>query len=184
MARIPPKDRYPWYLRIAFYFQKKSLGAVWDPLLLWGRSPKVFFSFLLLLAAVHRRRSPLSDELRSLIAVKVSTFKQCAFCTDINTYAFVEKGHSKEKLAALPHFRESPLFTEAEKTALEYSEEVLQTVSDTLFQRLRSHFTDDAIVELTALITFQNLSSQFNSALNATSCNLSKKDLFEKEMRL
>jgi hypothetical protein len=30
---------------------------------------------------------------------------------------------------------------------------------------LRTHFDDDAIVELTALIAFQNMSSKFNSAL-------------------
>lgn len=38
-------------------------------------------------------------------------------------------------------------------------------VSDDVFSVLRRHFDDDAIVELTALIAFQNLSSRFNSAL-------------------
>lgn len=33
------------------------------------------------------------------------------------------------------------------------------------FARLREHFSDDAIIELTALIAFQNLSSKFNAAL-------------------
>jgi alkylhydroperoxidase family enzyme len=40
-----------------------------------------------------------------------------------------------------------------------------QRVGDDMVQRLRSHFTDDAIVELTGLIAFQNMSSKFNSAL-------------------
>ena len=38
-------------------------------------------------------------------------------------------------------------------------------VDDALMVRLKSHFDDDAVVELTGLIAFQNLSSKFNSAL-------------------
>ena len=39
-------------------------------------------------------------------------------------------------------------------------------VTDELMAELRRHYTDDAIIELTALIAFQNLSSKFNSALD------------------
>jgi len=39
------------------------------------------------------------------------------------------------------------------------------SVDDALIGRLKSHFDDDAIIELTALIAFQNLSSKFNAAL-------------------
>ena len=38
-------------------------------------------------------------------------------------------------------------------------------VSDELFARIHERFDDDAIVELTALITYQNMSSKFNAAL-------------------
>jgi hypothetical protein len=38
-------------------------------------------------------------------------------------------------------------------------------VSDALFERVRSEFDDDAIIELTGLIAFQNMSSKFNAAL-------------------
>jgi len=41
-----------------------------------------------------------------------------------------------------------------------------QRVTDQLVQRLREFFDEDAIVELTGLIAFQNLSSKFNSALD------------------
>lgn len=37
--------------------------------------------------------------------------------------------------------------------------------TDAHFRRLREHFDDDAIIELTGLIAFQNLSSKFNAAL-------------------
>ena len=42
-------------------------------------------------------------------------------------------------------------------------------VGDALRQKLKGQWTDDAIVELTALIAFQNLSSKFNAALDVPS---------------
>ena len=42
-------------------------------------------------------------------------------------------------------------------------------VTDELLQRLKQWFSDDALVELTALIAFQNMSSKFNSALDVPS---------------
>jgi len=56
--------------------------------------------------------------------------------------------------------------------ALEYAEAMTETgqrVSDELMSRLKQAFDDDAIIELTALIAFQNLSSKFNSALDVPS---------------
>ena len=41
----------------------------------------------------------------------------------------------------------------------------LLTVRDAMIARLKRHFDDDAVVELTGLVAFQNLSSKFNSAL-------------------
>ncbi len=52
-----------------------------------------------------------------------------------------------------------------------------QTVTDNCIAHLKMHFDDAAIVELTALIAFQNMSSKFNSALGIESqglCRLSK----------
>jgi alkylhydroperoxidase family enzyme len=66
-------------------------------------------------------------------------------------------------------WRESNVFSAAERAALEYAEAVTITdrhVSDETMAKLKQHFDDDAIVELTGLIAFQNLSSKFNSALD------------------
>ena len=76
------------------------------------------------------------------------------------------------KVEALSNWRESDIFEEKEKIALEYAEAMTysdQQVSDQLMQRLRQHFDDDSIVELTGLVAFQNLSSKFNSALDVPS---------------
>ena len=172
MARIPLKDvhSYPWYIRLLLRLQKKKYGAPLEPVLIWGRTPRVFLGFLLMQRALNRKRSPLSLELRALVTVKVSQINQCAFCVDMNASLLLKSGGSEEKLRALSHFRDSSLFTGAEKVALEYTEAVTLTSdrpSDELFLRLKAHFDEDALVELTALIAYQILSSKFNSALDA-----------------
>jgi AhpD family alkylhydroperoxidase len=171
MPRIktPDNHRYPWYVRLFFWNQKRRYGAVLEPARLWGRSPKVFAALALLYGALDRGSSPLSPALRSLVTVRVSQINWCAFCVDINGALVLKRGVDEATLADLPTFRDSDRFGEREKAALDYAEAV--TFSDRQpderhFDTLRRHFDDDAIVELTALVAFQNLSSKFNAALN------------------
>ena len=76
-------------------------------------------------------------------------------------------GVSTEKIDALPDYAKSPLFTDAEKVALEYADAITDThreVDDALFARLQRHYDDDTIAELTMIITWENASSRFNRA--------------------
>ena len=71
--------------------------------------------------------------------------------------------------AQFEEWRASDLFSERERVTLEYAEAITRSdleVSDELMARLRQQFDDDTIVELTALIAFQNMSSKFNAALD------------------
>lgn len=80
---------------------------------------------------------------------------------------------------ALPDYATSPHFTEAERVALEYADSMTITgreVPDELFERLRRFYGDDAIVELTATIAWENSSSKFNRALRVPSQSLWKRD--------
>ena len=74
-----------------------------------------------------------------------------------------------EKVGALEGWRTSGLYSPAERAALDYAEAMTitgQGVTDDLMAELRRHFEDDAVIELTGLVAFQNLSSKFNSALD------------------
>ncbi len=158
---------YPWMIRLFFWKQKRKYGRVLDPGLLWGRSPWVFAAVALLYGALDRRSSPIDPVLRSLIAVKVSQINHCAFCVDINSATLVKHAVTMDKIHALSDWQNSPLFTPRERLALEYAEAVtLNKVDDTLRQRLRQQWDGDALVEMTGLIAFQNLSAKFNSALD------------------
>lgn len=163
-----PERSCPWYLRPFLWNQRRKYGRVLEAALLWARSPRLFLGVALLYGMIDRRSSPIEPPLRSLVTVRVSQLNGCAFCVDLNSATLLKRGVSEEKAAALRVWRESRLFGERECAALEYAEAV--TLSDRQpdgeqFAALRSHFSEDAIVELTGLVAFQNLSSKFNASL-------------------
>lgn len=168
MIETPERYHFPWYVRLFFWNQKRRYGAVLESARLWGRIPKVFVPLALLYGSLDRRSSPLAPALRSLVTVRVSQINWCAFCVDLNSATLLKRGVAIDKVTALQDFEQSDLFSAREKAALAYAEAV--TFSDRQptkehFERLRRHFDENAIVELTALVAFQNLSSKFNAAL-------------------
>ena len=86
-----------------------------------------------------------------------------------------EAGVPDEKLIALADHATSELYNDRERTALAYADAVTQTgaeIPQELFERLRRHFDEDEIVELTAIIAWENSSSKFNHALGVPSQHL------------
>ena len=87
-------------------------------------------------------------------------------------------GVSDEKIDALPNYSGSELYPERERVALEFADNMTITgreVDDELFARLRKFFDDDALVELSAVIAWENASSKFNRALRVPSQGLWKR---------
>lgn len=83
-----------------------------------------------------------------------------------------ELGISEEKILALEDYQDSALYSDEEKTALEYADAITLSdldVSDELFQRVLACYEPDAIIELTAVIAWENASSKFNRALRVPS---------------
>ncbi len=87
---------------------------------------------------------------------------------DINASRGMQEGAAEAKVRDIARFRGSPHFSEREKAALEYAEQVTRAsadVPDALFDRLRRHFAEPEIVELTATIAVENFRSKFNAPL-------------------
>ena len=88
-----------------------------------------------------------------------------------------ELGISDEKILALDDYATSPLYDERERAALEYADAMTlsdRDVEDELFGRVRRFFDEDAVVELTAVVAWENSSSKFNRALRVPSQGLWK----------
>ena len=85
-------------------------------------------------------------------------------------------GVAEEKIEWVVRWTERPdLYDEREQTALEYADAITlsnRDVDDALFARVRSFFDDDAMVELTEVIAWENASSKFNRALRIGSQHL------------
>ena len=169
--RIQPKAAgdYPWYLKPFFRSQLRRYSQVLLPGQLWGRVPRLFMAVALLYGSLDSRRSLLDPLLRSLVTVRVSQLNGCRFCVDLNSATLAQRAGGMAKVEALEHWRTAEIYSPEERAALDYTEAMTitgQGVSDGLMAGLRSHFSDDAVVELTGLVAFQNLSSKFNSALD------------------
>lgn len=167
--QIDSAHRFPWYVRLFLANQRRRYGKELEPARLWARTPKVFAALSLLYGALDRSRSPIEPALRSLLTVRVSQINWCAFCVDINSATGLKRGISDAQLDALDSFESSAVFDERQKAALAYAEAMTITgvgVSEELMARVKTYFDDDAVIELTAIIAFQNMSSKFNSALD------------------
>ena len=80
----------------------------------------------------------------------------------------MQAGADEEKVRQVPEWRDSALFSDVERAALEYAEKMTITgekVTDELWTRLRSHFTESQMVELTAAVALENFRSKFNVPL-------------------
>lgn len=78
-------------------------------------------------------------------------------------------------MLALAEYATNPLFTPEQRLVLEYADAMTiagRDVDDALFARLRERYDEDALVELTAIIAWENASSKFNRALRVPSQGL------------
>lgn len=158
----------PWYLKPFFWNQKRKYGQPLEPAKVWASIPSLFLSVASIYGILSRKRSPVPATIRALVSIRVSQMNGCEFCVDLNALALIKQRDHQQKINDLEHWRQSGLFSETEALALHYAEQISDhtaCVSDAVFETLKKHFSEGAIIELTALIAFQNMSSKFNSAL-------------------
>ena len=172
MSRISskPLSEYPWIIRWVLKRQQRVYGQVLEPALLWGRLPGAFLGMLAMLGVFNRKRYPVDRRLRSLLSIRVAQLTGCSFCVDLNAYNFLQSRGEADKAEQVAEWRESEIYTPAERAALDWAEQMTvhcAGIDDQTIDRLRPHFNDDEITALSAWIGFQNLSARFNAALGA-----------------
>ena len=173
----------PWYLKPFFWAQRKKYGQVLMPSLVWAKMPKLFMAIAFFYGYIDRKRSPLTPALRTLVTLRVSQINWCEFCVDINSMLLIKRTGTEQKWENLPNWRQAQIFSPEERAALDYAEKMTysdQHVDDSCFDELKKYFPENAIIELTALIAFQNLSSKFNSALGIEPQEFCSRELFKK----
>ena len=125
----------------------------------------------------YERSHRVDERLKDLAATRVATLVGCQFCIDIGSALGRKAGVTDEQLRDFHNYRTSPLYSAEEKLVMEYAEELTKEpvqVPDELFARLREHFDEEQIVELTASIAIENFRSRFNNALDVEPAGFSE----------
>ena len=177
MARIQgvPQEQAGPIVKLVYRFMRKGTkrmtgreaahGSGIEPIEIWAHLPKIMSGMGKFQQAVRKANS-VDERLKYLVELKGAQLIGCEFCVDLGSQICRNSGFSDEELLALPRYRQSDLFTEREKLALDYTVAVMHTpveVTDELFARMKEHFTDEQLVEITAFLTLVNL-NRFNAA--------------------
>ncbi|MDQ0287301.1 putative peroxidase-related enzyme [Desulfofundulus luciae] len=105
--------------------------------------------------------------LKEKIILKASRVNGSVYCSHAHVQIMRKMEMTDEEIAAVDHL-DSPLLTEAEKVALEYTEKLSRDangVSDELFARMQQFYSDSQIVEITCLICLYSMINRFNEAM-------------------
>lgn len=124
---------------------------------------------LLALGQEVRARGHLEPALIELVLMRVSQINGCAYCLDMHSKDARAEGETEQRLYLLPAWRETTLYSERERLALAWAEELTalasrEAVSDALYEQARRHFEEDALVDLTLLVTLINSWNRINIA--------------------
>jgi AhpD family alkylhydroperoxidase len=118
------------------------------------QSPALFRKFQELSLALQD--SSIEHAILHLVDIRASQINGCAFCVDMHSKQAKIAGERELRLYHLPIWRESPLFSERERAALEWTEALTKLpphgVPEELFQQVRLHFSEKEISDLTFAI--------------------------------
>jgi len=186
MARIERVSKSDAGLRVklAYFFTRRQLARltgrepedIIEPLELYAHAPGLMFAYGKLEAA-SAQQDRVDWRLKVLAGLKAATLTHCEFCIDLGSQVARLSGLSDEQLLALPNYRESDLFTNLEKLVLDYATGMSRTpveVPNSLFARLREHFDEAQLVELSSAIALENMRGRFNLALGVGAAGFSE----------
>ena len=178
---LPPIEnpRSP-LVKLAYAMTRGQFGKVLTPVkIVYARMPVAFGMFVGKIAKLDRKLK-LSPELAMLVREQVARINVCEFCIDIGRAFAIQASMNEAKFDALADYRTSPLFSQAERAALDYVTELTRDrkVDFPTFQRMADHFSERAICEIVWLVASEHFYNLTNIGLNIHSdmlCDISRK---------
>jgi len=167
-------------MKLAYYFTRRQFGKVITPLKVHSaRLPPAFGLFYSKIPNLDKKLL-LPQEAALLIRVQVARINVCLFCMDIARSVAIKATMNEAKFDALEQYSTSPLFTDAERAALDYVTELTKDkkVNPNTFARLSDHYSEREICEIVWLIASEHLYNMTNISLNIHSdmlCDISRK---------
>jgi len=184
---LPPIEKPKGLMmKLAYYFTRRQFGKVLTPLKVHSaRLPIGFGQFYAKISKLDKKLQ-LSPETVMLIREHVARINVCLFCIDIGRSFTIKAAMNQAKFDALEEYRTSPLFSDAERAALDYVAELTKTksVSPDTFSRMRRYYSEREACEIVWLVATEHIYNMTNIGLNIHSdmlCDLTRKNALKKD---
>ncbi len=109
--------------------------------------------------------STIEKPLLLLVKMRASQINGCAYCLDMHSKDARADGETEQRLYTLDAWRETPFFSDRERAALEWTETLTLIhrthAPDEIFEKVRAHFSDVEMIDLTLAITTINAWNRF-----------------------
>ena len=129
----------------------------------WKAEPKLLNAVVALNTVVEG--AGLEKSLVHLVKLRASQINGCSYCVDMHTREARKDGDSEQRVYLVAAWRESPLYTERERAAFAWTERLTRLadneVDDELFAEMLRHFSENELVQLTALVAMINVWNRF-----------------------
>ncbi len=168
------------FMKLAYVMTRRQFGKVITPLKVFcARLPVAFGLFYSKISQLDKKLL-LPAETIMLIREEVARINVCLFCIDIGRSFAIKASMNEAKFDALEQYATSPLFTDAERAALDYVTELTRDkkVDPETFARLKSHYSERAICEIVWLVASEHFYNMTNIGLNIHSdmlCEIGRK---------
>ena len=165
-----PADHSPEVAELSRFFNE-TLGFTPNSVLTMQRRPEIAKAFIALNKAVMTNGGRLTSEQKRLIGHIASATAGCRYCEAHTVLAAKRYGAADERLAKLWEFRDSPLFTDAERAAFEFAlaaASVPNAVDDAIAAKLHAHWSDDEIVEMLGVVALFGYLNRWNDSMGTT----------------
>ena len=170
LVRALDEDELDPALREKVRFFKGPLGVIPSSVRTMAHRPPIAGAFTALNVAVMADTGSVTPEFKRLIGYASSFASGCMYCQAHMILASERFGASEERLEGVSDFEGSDAFSEAEKAALAYARAattVPNAVTPEVMDRLRAHWDDGAIVEITAVVALFGFLNRWNDSMGS-----------------
>jgi alkylhydroperoxidase family enzyme len=173
---LPPIERPRGLLvKIAYFLTRRQFGKVATPIAVFSaRMPAGFLTFYGKIPRLDKKLR-LPSQTAAIIRERVASINSCRYCMDVaRWYVMTKSPENLERIDALPGYRTSPLFTDAERAALDYVTELTTSkkVDPGTFQRLARYYGEREICDLVWLVASEHVYNLTNHGLGIGSDGL------------
>lgn len=174
---LPPIEKPDGIImKLLYYFTHRQFGKVMMPIKVFAaRMPIAFGQFTGKIAQLDKKLT-LPPLTALLVRQQVARINVCLFCIDISRYFALKEMMDTNKLDALDQYTTSPLFTDAERAALDYATELTRDkkINSETISRLKNYYSEREICEIVWLVASEHVYNITNIGLNIHSDELCK----------